>query len=740
MRLLEFLRAGVFGVACLTALSGLSANVKAASDPTRYALCDLRVLYLYDNPEKIDWPTLYYLNDQYGCRIDLATVAAGKAFIATKREIFGRQIYAHSFRVIAASANRFDSVYARLWHDRRPDLVLVGDLDSTELSARFAAVTTALKPKSDALFNIVRVVRATDDLSAKAISVNAMEQYVSHRERIEREVPELMGENYAITPPKNVLSRYQSDGKATGAMSDFVSGMRFLRVGKVIDSLVREGGVREALSRKAGDFVSLLQIAQTQSGRPRLISVVNAYREIETLRDAAQADPALTAVSEFGPYLDELVDRVKQLAVVETGVRWDGQILVRDSPYGPKLKFVSSLVIAGPAEVIVSEVTFIPYWDVNPVTLDSTRQTIAPHQSYVREYLIDLDSRRLESGKSDSLKFTVEMEAGGMPMVLTSTLPVLSAPRLTVNLDPPFYFVQPFAALDVDKVVTSMALNVVVSKPLTFAKKVRVDLETPIGVFAGAYRQEVSLEKGQGSETMNIPFSVSKLFELGVQKVVVSLSLDNRTVAADTGMIRIAKCHVPDTISIGLLPDSSGYLEDILRMTDARWQAITDRTLEIGELSAYDVLIVGSGALRFFPSFRKVRARIDDFIKNGGTLVIMGQPENWPSDLLPISLAPIKVELSGSAIVVVDGAHDLLKLPNAILPSGLSAWFERPVTVIAAVVSPCRPILAGPKSEMLLSVSPVERGNIVYCGLPLTDMIGKLNIEAIHLLANILNY
>jgi hypothetical protein len=712
----------------------------AASDPTRLARCDLRVLYLYDNPEKIDWPTLYYLNDQYGCRIDLATVTDGKVFTASKREISGRQLYAHSFRVIAANSDRFDSVYARLWPDRRPDLILVGELDSSGLTARFAAVTTALKPRSGALFNIVRVVRATGDLSAKAISVNAMELFLTNRERIEREAPQLIGDNYVVAPPKNVLSRYQSDSRTAGAVSDFVSGMRLLRVGKAIDSLVRQGGVREALARKAGNFVSLLEIAQTQSGRPRLMSVVNAYQEIQSLRDAAQAEPALVAASEFGPYLNELVDRVKQLAVVETGVQWDGRILVRDSPYGPKLKFVSSLVIAGPAEVMISEVAFVPYWDSTSVLLDTVRQTIAPHQSYVREYLIDLDSRKLESTKSDSLKFTVEMEAGGMPMMLTSTLPVRSAPRLMVNLDPPFHFVQPFAALDVDKVITSMALNVVVSKPLAFAGKAKINLETPKGIFAGAYRQEVTLEKGQGSETFKIPFSVSKLFELGVQNVVVSLSLDNRTIAADTGMIRIASCHVPDTVSIGLLPDSSGYLEDILRMTDARWQAITDRTLEVGELGAYDVLLVGSGALRYFPSFRKVRARIDDFIKNGGTLVMMGQPEGWPTELLPVSLAPIRVELTGSSITVVDGAHDLLKRPNAVLPSGLSTWFERPATVTAAIVSPCRPILSGPRSEMLLSVSPVGRGNVVYCGLPLVDMIGKLNIEAIHLLANILNY
>jgi hypothetical protein len=278
-----------------------------------------------------------------------------------------------------------------------------------------------------------------------------------------------------------------------------------------------------------------------------------------------------------------------------------------------------------------------------------------------------------------------------------------------------------------------------VSKPLEFSGKARINLETPPGVFAGAYRQEIQLDKGQGSETMRIPFSISKLFELGIQNMMVSLVVDGRTVSVDTGYLRIAGCHVPDTIKIGLLSDTTGYLEDILRMTDAAWQTMSDRTLEVGDLGAYDVLLVGSGAMKYYPSFRRVRGRIQDFVTNGGTLVVMGQPSSWPSEVLPISLAPTKVMLTGSSIQTANATHDVLKRPTPILVSGLSAYFDRPTPVTAAVVSPCQPILTGPGSEMLLSVSTLGRGKVIYCGLPLVEMIGKLNIEAIHLLANILN-
>ncbi len=724
-----------FVVLMLTGLFGLAQGAEAA----KYPLCDLRVLYLYDDPARIDWGTIYYLNDEHGCRVDLVTLAGGGGFVAAHRAVDGRELNAYSFRVVTSNASRFDSVYARLWPDRRPDMILIGDLDSSGMTAHFAAVTTALKPKTESMFNIARIGRWTADQSAKGITLNAREMFSKYRDRITNESQKLLFEGFAPSEPSAILSRYALEARIGKPGGDFVSGLRVLRLQAMIDSLVPSGGIREALSRKAGNYVGLLEIAQTQSGKARLESIVNAHDEMMALSEAAKVEPSLARSPEVGPYLDELTEKVHRAALDETGFNWNGEIVVRDSPYGPKVKFVSSIDIAGPATVLVSRVLFHPYWDSTFVLLDSTRETILPHQAFVREYLIDLQGRRLESQKADSLRFTIEMEASGIPIVAECKRPVWNSPLVRVKFMPPYHFVPPFAALEVDKIVTSMSLTVAVTKPLDFAGTARIDLQTPNGMFAGAYRQDLTLEKGQGMESVRIPFSISKLFELGVQNAVVTVSVDGRKVDADTCRVRIAACQIPDTMTIGLFPDTSGQLEDILRMTDAKWQAMTDRTLEIGNLAAYDILLIGSGSLRNYPSFRKVRGRIEDYLNGGGTVVVMAQPSDWPSMLLPISLAPVTTEVSGSSIIVADQSNDLLKRPYPIGSSGLSAWFTRPMKTQAAVISPARPILTGSTGELLLSVSSIGRGKIIYCGLPLTDMVGSLNIEAIHLLSNILN-
>lgn len=45
-----------------------------------------------------------------------------------------------------------------------------------------------------------------------------------------------------------------------------------------------------------------------------------------------------------------------------------------------------------------------------------------------------------------------------------------------------------------------------------------------------------------------------------------------------------------------------------------------------------------------------------------------------------------------------------------------------------------------PSEVTLLSVSRLGEGQIIYYGFPLLKMISRLNIDATHLPANILNY
>ncbi|MCM2272417.1 MAG: hypothetical protein NDJ18_07695, partial [candidate division Zixibacteria bacterium] len=475
-------------------------------------------------------------------------------------------------------------------------------------------------------------------------------------------------------------------------------------------------------------------------GRKRADHLLTGLQELRTLQQQARAEARLAETPGFSQYLDEQVNKLQRLALDEIGLKWDGKIIVRESPDGPRVKFVATLASDGPTEIELNEIRFEPYWDTVRIILDAEPKRIQPHQTFVREYLVEIDRSRLEAQKPESLLFSASLAFGKMPFNVSSSIPIWQAPDLKVAFVPGFYFIPPIPALNVDKVVDSRVWKAIITKPPHFYGSVRLQLETPRGMFAGAYLTERPMDKGKISEIVRIPFTVSNLFELGVQPVTLALYADGKRVTADTAIIRVASCQVDDLIKIGFLPDTTGLLEDILRMTGAGFQPITDRSLATADLDMYNVIVIGSGSFRDYPSLRNMKDRLTDYVRHGGSLVLLGQPTDWPESLLPVGFVPGEERISGSDILNRIPGANLLTKPYAVSDNGLFDAMTRKQTVSSAVVSPAENVYVTPSGSTLLSVSRLGDGQVIYCGLPLLEMVAQLNIEAIHLLANLLNY
>ncbi len=80
----------------LTAICFLiTIQVASAADLVKYAVCDVEVLYLYEDEAEIDWPTIYYLNDNFGCRVDLLKIIQRTKFEISTTEVKNKQLYHH---------------------------------------------------------------------------------------------------------------------------------------------------------------------------------------------------------------------------------------------------------------------------------------------------------------------------------------------------------------------------------------------------------------------------------------------------------------------------------------------------------------------------------------------------------------------------------------------------------------------------------------------------------------------
>ncbi len=715
----------------------------AATDPARYSLCDVRVLYLFDDPKAIDWPTLYFLNDTYGCRIDLLTFNEHPNFSSSDASVADKEIYLHTFYLPPDDTTAISRMFKQIFRDRNPDIVFFED-QRKGFYATVEDLISAQVPSTSAIFNIRKIysrlsITGGDKFSPGTVVLNGRELFNRYRDRMTLEIPVLLPHLSIDEIEPARLTHYEMLKNYTGNTGGaFLSGIPEFRLMTLIDSLFADGPMRQTMLAQAKKFASYFNASRISVNRNRASFIVDGYRELTYVNSH---DRALKGMSEFQAYLDDLQRRAERAALQAVGIGWDGKIIVRDSPYGPKLKFQASISVDGPKDVQINSVKFIPFWDTTAVFLDSVPITVEPHQSYIREFLVDVDRSRLEGHTPDSLSFSVEVAYGGLvPMSFTSTLPLWEAPKLSVSFDPDFYFVKPFPELDVDRVVSNTYVRVNITKPYSYAGQAMINLTTPRGMFAGAYRKDISLEKGFTEQSFRIPFTISNLFELGVQSLGIDLIVDDKTVATDTGHVRIAACKIPDTRTIGFLPDTVGLLEDVLRMCEASFQPLTERSLLTADLGAYSVIAIGSGALRNYPSFGKIRLQLEDYLRQGGSLVIFGQPDDWPGDVLPLSFVPSVELISSEQITTLIPGANILGKPYLISEKNLLSEFYRKQDLTPATIAPAEKVFVTPSGAALLSVSRLGTGQIIYCGMPLLEMVSRLDIEAIHLFANIMNY
>lgn len=729
----------------LAAVISLIAGKSAFSaDLVKYAVCDIQVLYLYEDEQEIDWPTIYYLNENFGCRVDLLNLIERTKFKISTTSIEKKQIYHHLASMPDSDSTTIKRLINRLFENRHPDIVVFDERSENKLYKALRNRIRMIEPSSGNLFNILKIFSRLDESvrtdSKFPVVLNSNELYNRYKDRIEYEVPSLFpnyphyDKNYSHLTKFKIEKNYLSQRNST---DNFLSGISSFRLVSIIDSLLAEGPMKRTITKQAKKYSSYLNASKISLGKRKVDFVVDGYRELLYLR---RHKKAMSEYPEYERYINSLFKRGEQAALDLVGINWDGKIILRDSPHGPKLKFQVAISVDGPREVVINNFIFHPYYDTSAVVLGDIPQKILPHQSFVKEFLIDIDRSYLEGEITDSLQFSVEIDYGQIPLLFTNSLPIWEAPDLQIKLEPDFYFVKPFPKVDVDKIVSNLNLKVIITKPYNYSGIAEMNFKTPTGMFAGAYRKQIQLDKSSLTETITIPFTISNLFELGTQFETVELLVNKQVVAADTGKIRIASCKISGTRTIGFLPDESGLLEDILSMTDAAYRPLTDRTLVKGDLYAYDVIIIGTNSFKNYPSFILLKDRFEKYLRQGGSLVLFPQGEDWPSSAIPVSFAPTIEVVDKNDITNRIKEAKILTKPYAISDKNLLSSFYKKKVMQPAVIAPAERVFVTKSGATLLSVSRLSDGQIIYCGFPLLEMVANLNIEAIHLFANILNY
>ena len=215
------------------------------------------------------------------------------------------------------------------------------------------------------------------------------------------------------------------------------------------------------------------------------------------------------------------------------------------------------------------------------------------------------------------------------------------------------------------------------------------------------------------------------------------------------GTIRVMDIAVPPLRSVGYVRGPADGVPEALAGLGVPVVELTPDSLARGDLSRYDVIVVGSRAYETVPAVLEFNARLLAYARAGGLLLVQYQQYEFfagsfapfPMTLGGQSLGPF---LSGKATMPQPGvrpdSHDrvtdeaapvrvvnpssaVLRTPNAIGPADWDGWVQERGLYFARDWAPeYRPVLemhdpGDPPLQGGLLVAPVGQGTYVYTGL-----------------------
>ena len=191
---------------------------------------------------------------------------------------------------------------------------------------------------------------------------------------------------------------------------------------------------------------------------------------------------------------------------------------------------------------------------------------------------------------------------------------------------------------------------------------------------------------------------------------------------------RVVHAQVRSTArNVGYVMGSGDAGPDVLREMGATVTLLEDADLESGDLSRFDVIVVGVRAYNTRPRMRSFQPRLNGYMANGGRLVVQYQTaEGGLRDKIgpyPLTVSRDRVTVEQAEMRTVIEGHSLLTTPNKIEPGDYDGWvqerglyFANPFDVqydaVLSLNDPNEPARRG-----ALLYAKYGKGTFIYTGL-----------------------
>jgi len=199
-------------------------------------------------------------------------------------------------------------------------------------------------------------------------------------------------------------------------------------------------------------------------------------------------------------------------------------------------------------------------------------------------------------------------------------------------------------------------------------------------------------------------------------------------------------------LRIGYVMGTGDLVPEAIEGLGSTVRLLTATELASGDLSAWNVIVIGIRAYSERPELTATQPRLDEFVRCGGTLVVQYQTGNFPAPF-PLSMGRMaeRVVDETAPVKFLDPAHPLLRWPNAIGDADFDGWVEERghsfldswdahYTALTETADPGQDAQRGG----LLVANP-GKGTYIYVAYALYRQLPELVPGAYRLLANLLS-
>ncbi len=196
--------------------------------------------------------------------------------------------------------------------------------------------------------------------------------------------------------------------------------------------------------------------------------------------------------------------------------------------------------------------------------------------------------------------------------------------------------------------------------------------------------------------------------------------------------IRAARVALPELAHVGYVRGAADRVPEALLAIGVPVELIGADSLARGDLSRYDVIVIGSRAYETEPALVANNGRLLDYGRNGGLVIVQYQQYPFVDGgfapyPLTIARPHDRVTDENAPVTELDPTHPVFHYPNAIADADWRGWIqERGLyfahtwdTTYVPVLETHDPPPPTPSAELKggLLIAPLGRGTYVYTGL-----------------------